>query len=71
MPVAPSQIEEPTVAEVDAAMQEIYQAERERIFRECVDEGLCGYCSRRTMRLMPFAGGWALICACHFKDPQR
>ena len=70
MPVAPSQIEEPTVAEVDAAMQEIYQAERERIFREMVDSGECGFCSRPTLRLIQIGERLALSCPCSFVSPR-
>ncbi len=70
MPVAPSQIEEPTAAEMDAAMQEIYQAERERVFREMIESGDCGFCSRPTLRLIQMGGRVALSCPCNFVSPR-
>jgi hypothetical protein len=70
MPVAHSQIEEPTAAEIDAAMQEIHRAERERIFRDMVNEGACGFCSKKTLRLILTGGRMALACPCQFLSPR-
>lgn len=70
MPVAPSQIEEPTAAAIDAAMQEIERTEHLRIARNLVEDGTCFSCARQTLRLIQTGGRFALSCPCNFISPR-
>ena len=60
---------EPSAEEIQQAMQEFEILERARIFRECVEEGFCGYCARQTLRLVHTCARLRLSCPCGFKVP--
>lgn len=62
-------IEEPTREEIDAAMRERDALDRDRIFRDAVNAGDCGFCHGQNLRLVWVGGRYALTCKCGFKEP--